>query len=490
MALKEIRKNRIKKLEQLRKAGKNPYPIKVKRSSSISEVLQNFESLLSGKKKITLTGRIMSIREHGGSTFLHFEDSTGRFQAYCKRDKLGEKEYQFFLENFDIGDFIEIRGTLFTTKKGEKTIEAKDVKMLAKSLLPLPEKWHGLKDVEERFRKRYLDFLMNREVRYKLELRSKIITELRNILNKEGFMEVETPILQPLPGGALAKPFKTHLNALNMDLYLRISPELYLKRLLVGGFEKIYEIGRCFRNEGIDWSHNPDFTMLELYWAYQDRDGLMVFTEKTLRELILKIKGNLKFSWQDKEIDFKPRWPRQSFRDLVKKYANVDVEKASDEELKKKIKEFEIKMAKEADRTALLDELYKKTVLAKIIQPTFVIDHPVEMAILAKAKEEASRYADRFQLVVAGMELVNGFSELNDPIEQRLRFEKSRIAPERKDEDFLEALEYGMPPAAGLGMGIDRLAMLLTDSHSVREVIAFPTMRPRKNSKFKMQNAK
>lgn len=480
MAILNLRKIRIQKLQVIKKAGTSPYPAKVRRTHSILEALNNFDRFCSTGAKVTLAGRIRSIREHGGSTFLHLEDATGKIQAYFKQDVLGAENYRFFLANFDIGDFIEISGTLFTTKRGEKTIEAREFRVLVKSLLPLPEKWHGLKNVEERFRKRYLDMLMNPEVRSRLELRGKLFAELRRIFDENGFMEVETPILQPLPGGALAKPFKTYLNALKMDLYLRISPELYLKRLLVGGFEKIYEIGRCFRNEGMDWSHNPDFTMLELYWAYQDRDGLMAFTEKFISELIFELRRGTKLSYQGKELNFKSPWRKVSFREIVKEYASLDIEKATDAQLRKRVKELKIKLGKTPDRVTLLDELYKKTAMCNLIQPTFVLDHPVEMAILAKAREDSPKCAHRFQLVAAGMELVNGFSELNDPLEQRARFEKSRIAPERKDEDFLEALEYGMPPAAGLGMGIDRLLMLLTDSHSVREVIAFPTMRPKR----------
>ncbi len=475
MPLKDIRAIRFKKRAEI----KNPYPIKVKRSHSIIQVLADFEALASKREVVSLVGRIRAIREHGGSTFINIEDESSKIQAYLKRDVLGKENYDYFLDYFDIGDFVQLEGTLFITKRGEKTLEVKSYRMLAKSLLPLPEKWHGLKDVEERFRKRYLDMLVNPEVRSKLNLRIKIIEELREVLKKEGFKEVETPILQSLPGGALAKPFKTYSNALKMDLYLRISPELYLKRLLIGGFEKIYEIGKCFRNEGIDWSHNPEFTMLELYWAYQERDNLMKFIEEILYNLVKKIKGQEKFSYQGQEINFKPPLPRKTFHDLVKQYANVDLTSSTESQLKKKIKELGIKMGKKPDKVALLDELYKKTVLPRLIQPTFVVDHPIEMAILAKTREDNPSLAHRFQLVVAGMELVNGFSELNDPVEQRKRFEESNIAPERKDKDFLEAMEYGMPPAAGLGMGIDRLVILLTDSHSIREVIAFPTMKHR-----------
>lgn len=485
MSLENLRKIRIQKRERILRAGENPYPIVSRKTHTVAFVLKNFEKFYEMKEKITLAGRIRSIREHGGSCFFHFEDGTDRIQAYAKRDSLGEKNYRFFLENFDIGDIVEVTGVVFITKRGEKSVEAQFIRMLAKALLPLPEKWHGLRDVEERFRKRYLDLLMNSAARKTLEIRSLLIAKLREFLKKEDFLEVETPILQILPGGALARPFQTRLHALRLNLYLRISPELYLKRLLVGGFEKIYEIGRCFRNEGIDWSHNPDFTLLELYWAYQERDGLMRFTEKLLADIIQEIKRGHVFSYRDHDIQFVPPLPRRTFRDLLKEYAGIDEATAKDSDLKKMIVRHGIVMGKGGGRVSFLDELYKKTVLPKLIQPTFVTDHPIELAILAKAIEQNKKYAHRFQLVIAGMEIINGFSELNDPLEQRSRFEKSHIAPERKDEDFLEALEYGMPPAAGFGLGVDRLAMLLTDSRSMREVIAFPTMRPKSKRKTK-----
>ena len=441
MAILDIKKTRLKKLAAIKKAGVNSYPITTKRTHSMGMALLEFDRFSAAKTEVTLVGRIKSIREHGGSTFLHFEDGTGQMQAYLKQDKLGDKGYKFFLDNFDVGDFIEITGTLFQTKRGEKTIEASDFKMLAKSLLPLPEKWHGLQDVEERFRKRYLDLIMNPEVRDKFKLRSDTIKGLRDILNNHGFLEVETPILQPIPGGALAKPFKTHLNALKMDLYLRVSPELYLKRLIVGGFPKVYEIGRCFRNEGMDRVHNPDFSELEFYWAYQNRDGLMDFVEKAIAELVMKVKGSSEIIYQGQKIDFKAPWKRI-------KFSEIDFEKEK----------------------------------INLIQPTFVVDHPVKMAILAKAKEDNPRQAHRFQVVVGGIELINAFSELNDPLEQEKRFKSAKVETERRDKDFLEAMQYGMPPTAGLGMGIDRLVALLTDSHNLREVILFPAMKPQKKN--------
>jgi len=484
--INELRKIRLKKLEAVKRAGINPYPIKTKRTHSIEKALINFERLVKTKTNLVLVGRIRSIREHGGSTFLHFEDGTGSLQAYFKRDKLGEKNYKFFLDNFDIGDFIEVRGILFKTRKEEKTIEATAFKILAKSLLPLPEKWHGLKDVEERFRKRYLDLIMNPEVKKKFEIRSKIIKEIREFLEKEGFLEVETPILQPIYGGAKAKPFKTHLNALNLDLYLRIAPELYLKRLLVGGFEKVYEIGRVFRNEGIDRTHNPDFTMLEFYWIFANYEDLMNFCEKMFENLLKKVFGRLTVKYEGKEINFKTPWPRLEFNQIFKKYTKINLEEIHLKSLKKEALKLGIEIEKGEEKPEIADKIYKKFCLPNVKNPTFIINHPLGAFPLAKTLETSPPKLANFQLIVAGWELVNAFSELNDPIEQRRRFKEQekffKVGVEeaqRMDEDFLEALEYGMPPAAGFGMGIDRLVALLTDSYSLREVILFPTMRPK-----------
>ena len=483
----ELRKIRLKKLEAIKKAGFLAYPEKTKRTHKISEILEDFSNLARLKKEIILVGRIKSLREHGGSTFLHIEDGTGKIQAYFKRDRIGERGYQFFLDNFDIGDFIEVRGILFKTKKGEMTLEVADFKMLAKSLLPLPEKWHGLKDIEERFRKRYLDLIFNPEVKKKFELRSRIIKEIREFLEKEGFLEVETPILQPIYGGAKARPFKTYLNALDMDLYLRISPELYLKRLLIGGFEKVYEIGRVFRNEGIDRVHNPDFTMLEFYWAYADYKDLMRLTERMFETLLKKVFGKLEIEYEGKKINFKTPWPRIEFDQLLRKYTKINIQEINLEALKKEAQKLKIEFEKAADKAEIADEIYKKFCRPKIWQPTFIIHHPLGTFPLAKPLEENPAKLASFQLVAGGCwELVLGFSELNDPIMQRKRFEEQEKffkagleEAQRMDEDFLETLEYGMPPAAGFGLGIDRLVALLTNSHSLREVILFPTMRPK-----------
>ncbi|MBU1015032.1 lysine--tRNA ligase, partial [Patescibacteria group bacterium] len=390
------------------------------------------------------------------------------------------------LNAFDVGDFVEVRGILFKTKKGEKTLEVADFKMLAKALLPLPEKWHGLQDVEERYRKRSLDLLFNEETRRKFEVRAAILKETRSFLDAHGFLEVETPVLQPLYGGAEAKPFTTRLNAFDMQMYLRIAPELYLKRLLVGGLEKVYEIGRVFRNEGVDRSHNPDFTILEFYWAYANYKDMMKMTENLLVSVLKNVLGKTKVSYEGKELDFKTPWPRAEYEALIRKYAKVDIREANKETLLKKAKELKVPTDHKMSKFQVADALYKKYCMPRILQPTFVVHHPAGSKPLAKPLEEDPSKLASFQLVVGGWELVNAFSELNDPLLQREVFEQQ--ASMRKDgmgeahpmdEEFLESLEYGMPPAVGFGMGMDRLAALLTDSHSVREVILFPTMKPK-----------
>ena len=477
----KITKQRLEKLGRVKNKGISPYPSDVKPHKKIGEVISDFKNLKG--QRITLVGRIRNIRKHGGSTFLHFEDFSGRFQAYFKKDKIGQDSYQFFLDNFDIGDFALFEGALFLTKKGEKTIEVGNYQLLAKCLSPLPEKWHGLQDVEERFRKRYLDLLMNPEIKEKFILRSKIIFEIRKLLEKEGFLEVETPILQSIAGGAAARPFKTRHETLDTNFYLRIALELYLKRLLIGGFEKVFEIGKVFRNEGIDASHNPDFTMLEFYWAYANYQDLMDFLQKILEKLVENIFGKKKIIYQEKEIDFTPPFDRIEFYDLLTEKIGADPRKLKEKELKKIAKEFKIPTEKKSP-AKILDDIFKKECKDEIIRPTFVLHQPVELTPLAKALEKDSKKATRLQLIVAGWEIANGFNELNDPIEQRKRFEeedkkreKGDIEAHPFDQDYVEALHYGMPPAAGLGIGIDRLIAVLTDSKTLREVILFPLMR-------------
>ena len=485
-AIDELRKTRLKKLGAIKKSLLNPYPEKTKRTHKITEALKDFNSIARSKKEIILAGRIKSVRGHGGSAFLDIEDGTGEIQAFLKKDRLGEKGYKFFLNSFDIGDFIELRGILFKTQKGEKTIEVAGFKMLAKSLLPLPEKWHGLKDIEERFRKRYLDLIFNPEIKEKFILRSKIIKEVSNFFEERGFLPVETPVLQTIYGGTKARPFKTHLNALDIDLYLRIAHELYLKRLLIGGFEKVYEIGRMFRNEGMDRSHNPEFTMLDSYWAYADYKDMMKLVEDLFTYLLKKLFGKTEIEYEGEKIKFKPPWPRIEFNQLIKKYTKINLDEINEKSLVKKAIELGIRLEKGVGKAEIADQIFKKLCLPKIWQPTFVINHPLGSFPLAKSIEKDPSKLASFQPIIAGYEIGLCHSELNDPIEQRKRFEEQEKLfkagfeeAQRIDEDFLEALEYGMPPAAGFGMGIDRLVVLLTDSHSLREVILFPTMKPK-----------
>lgn len=485
MSLEEIRRARLEKLEKLRKAGVDPYPAKSWRSHEISQVLNEFDVFVTDKRSVVLVGRIMAKREHGGSAFLDIRDEGGQIQAYFKKDILGDRNYELFSETTDIGDFIEVQGFLFRTKKEEPTLEVEKYRILTKALLPLPEKWHGLQDVEERFRKRYLDLLFNPEVKEKIETRARVIAELRNFLDSRGFVEVETPVLQILAGGANAKPFETKLDTLDLNVYLRIAPELYLKRLLVGGFEKIYEIGKNFRNEGIDRDHSPEFTELEFYAAYQDYEWLMKFTEELLESVVAMIFGNTKIKYKNQTVDFKGPYKRLIFNDLLEKYTGLNYDEADEETLAKKAKELDIKIEKAMTKGNIADEIYKKVARPEIIEPTFVVNHPIDISPLSKRLEKEPDHVARLQLLVGGNEIVNAFSELNDPIDQRQRFEAQQNAARKGneeahpfDEDFIEALEYGIPPAAGLGLGIDRLVAILTDSHSIRDVIIFPLMKP------------
>ena len=486
MSLEEIRKTKIGKLELLRKAGVNPYPEKSWRTHEIKQALENFDKFSADKDRLVLTGRVMAYREHGASAFLDLEDASGRIQLYFKKDVVGDFDFDLFLKTVDTGDILEASGFLMKTKKEERTLEVEKYRLLSKALLPLPEKWRGLQDVEERYRKRYLDFIFNPEVKKKIETRTAIVREIRQILDENNFLEVETPVLQTLAGGANAEPFETHLDTLNLDLYLRIAPELYLKRLLVGGFERVYEFAKNFRNEGMDRDHNPEFTMLEFYVAYWDYEKMMTFLEKMMEQVATKISSpHLETPFLS---DFKRPYPRVTFNDLFKKYTGIDYDEADEETLVKKAKELEIKIEKTMTKGNVADEIYKKVARPKIVEPTFLIDHPLELSPLAKKIEKDPEHVSRFQLIAGGTEVMNGFSELNDPLDQRERFEeqekvakKGNKEAHRFDEDFVEALEYGMPPAAGVGIGIDRLAALLTDSHSVREIIAFPLMKPKDN---------
>lgn len=480
---------RQERLKRARRQKINPYPPTAWRSHTLAAALQTFEHLEKSGAEITVVGRIKSIRNHGGSTFLHLEDGFGQMQLYAKEDQLKKKPYQAFIELLDIGDFIQAGGIVFKTKRGEPTLLIKDWKLLTKTLAPLPEKWHGLHDIEARFRKRYLDLIANPEARRIFLVRSEVIRTIRSFLDNRGYLEVETPILQPIPGGANARPFMTHHNSLNIDLYLRIAPELYLKRLVIGGFERVYEIARCFRNEGIDWAHNPEFTQVELYRAYGDYESMMEETEDLMLELLQSTGNGAVISYQDDEISFKRPFKRLTFRDALIKHAKLDIEKYPDRaSLYKKAKTLGLKDITVRDgRGKLCDELYKEFARQHLVQPTFIIDHPVELKPLAKQKEKDPRYVECFQLVLGkGLEMCNAYSELNDPEEQRARFveqqklrEKGDEEAQPIDEDFIEALSHGLPPTVGFGMGIDRLVSLLTDTRNIKEVILFPTLRPK-----------
>ncbi len=478
---------RLEKLRNIQAAGIDPYPSVAKRDLTIAQLLAEFGRLSESGDRVTIVGRLKAVRGHGGASFADLEDGTQKIQLHLKKDILGPAQFEFFEGNIDHGDFIQVSGRAFTTKRGEKSLEISDLKLLTKSLKPLPAKWHGLSDVEVRYRKRYLDLAANADVRTVFRKRSLIVQTLREFFTREGFMEGETPILQPIAGGAVAQPFITHHNALNIDLYLRIAPELYLKRLVVGGFERVFEIARCFRNEGIDHLHNPEFTQIEFYQAYADYNDLMNLTERLLPEIVSRVNGGLTAEYDGQKIDFAAPYPRITFRDSLIKYGGLDLEQYPDRASLAKAAEAKgVKVEASDDRGKLMDNLFKKLVRPKIVNPTFVINHPLELSPLAKKLRSDGRYVERFQLLVGcGIELINAFSELNDPIDQRQRFEEQVRLHEGgdteahpMDEDFIEALEIGLPPTAGFGMGIDRLTSLLTGSHNLKEVILFPTMRP------------
>ena len=471
MAEEEIRKQRMEKLEILKNKNIEPYGRKYEKVK-----IKN----IGEKGDVKTAGRIIALRKHGGASFADIVDTEGKIQLYFKKNIIGKEKSEIFKE-IDIGDFIGVEGEIFKTKTGEKTILVKNFTVLSKSLKPLPEKWHGLRDIEIRFRKRYLDLLINKEVREKFIKRTKIIQFIRKYLNDLGFLEVETPMMHPIPGGAEAKPFITYHNTLEMNLYLRIAPELYLKRLLVGNFEKIYEINRSFRNEGISPLHNPEFTMLELYSAYGDYKEMMEITENLLTTLVKNLYGKLKITYQGKEIDFSLPWEKITWCDVFKKVGITNWKDITG--VKEKINDFQLEIEEEKQNNLfeLLDFIFKKKIQPDLINPTFVIDYPVEISPLAKSKKDNPEITERFELFIGGLEVANAYSELNDPIEQYTRFyEKAKGNEEKIDFDYIEALEYGMPPAGGLGIGIDRLVMILTDSPSIREVILFPLLRPKK----------
>lgn len=489
--LNEFIKVRLDKLKALREKGINPYPYRFEISHTSQAILEKYKDLQVGEHKetdkITVAGRLMTIRGHGKTSFAHLQDAKGRIQIYVKLDAVGEQIFEIF-KLVEMGDIIGVKGFPFKTKTGEVTVHVESFEVLCKSLHPLPEKWHGLTDVEARYRTRYVDLIVNEDVRKTFEVRSKVVSAMRRHLDETGFLEVETPMMHPIPGGAVARPFVTHHNTLDMDLYLRVAPELYLKRLLVGGFERVYEINRNFRNEGISTQHNPEFTMLEAYHAYGDCRTVMELTENLIAKAAEAAGRGLKMKVGEAEVDFTPPFKRLPLLKALKEIGGIDYASVSVDELRKRVKESpaKVKHLEALSKAELAYLLFGELVESKLMEPVFITDFPVEVSPLAKAKPEDPTLTDRFELFVLGREIANGFSELNDPVDQRQRFEKQvalRKAGDEEgmflDEDFILALSYGMPPAGGVGIGIDRLLMLLTDSPSIRDVILFPLLRHR-----------
>jgi lysyl-tRNA synthetase class 2 len=488
----ELIQQRIRKLEILKKEGSNPFPNDFKVTHTSNDIQETFgskseEELKSVEKRFSLAGRIMAIRDFGKASFIHVQDRKGRIQAYIQKSFVGDQAFQQF-KTFDIGDFIGLEGKIFRTKTGELTIQVDTFRLLVKSLRPLPEKWHGLTDIEARYRQRYLDLIANPKVKEVFFTRIRAIQRIRDFFNQRGFVEVETPMLHPIPGGATAKPFKTHHNTLDMELYLRVAPELFLKRLVIGGFERIFEINRCFRNEGISTQHNPEFTMLEFYQSYATYEDMMATTEELFCSMVREIYGGLFLTYQGNRIDFTPPWRRIRFNEAIIEYGKFNrtiLEEPS--EAVKAAKELGLELKKGTSHGRVLADLFKEVVEPHLLQPSFVTHHPTEVSPLSRENVNDPTIVDRFELFIAGREIANGFSELNDPIEQRKRFIQQ--LKERGDEadfylgldeDFLRALEFGMPPTAGEGIGIDRWIMLLTDSPSIRDVIFFPLLRMEK----------
>jgi lysyl-tRNA synthetase class 2 len=486
----DLVRERMRKAEEVRRRGENPYPndqrvgwttADAKRAAEGKEG----EDLAKEEIRVDIAGRVVAARHFGKAVFLVIADRSGRLQAYLTQDRIGEEGYNRFRETTDIGDIVWVEGPLFITRTGELTVQAESFRLLTKSLRPLPEKWHGLSDVETRYRQRYVDLIVNDEVREVFLRRSQIISFLRNFLTSRDFLEVETPMMQPVAGGATARPFVTHHNTLDMDLFLRIAPELYLKRLLVGGVERVFEINRNFRNEGISTQHNPEFTMLEFYQAYATYEDFMDLTETMLSSLAFSLFGKTAVNVQGETIDFAPPWDRMTVAGAVARFGDVPEERLSDPGfLREMARGLGMPVKEDVPAGALLAALYEEVAEPKIKGPAFVTEYPIEVSPLSRASDSHPHVVDRFELIVRGKEIANAFSELNDPLEQRQRFEEQLRAREKgdeeahaMDEDFLRALEYGMPPAAGEGIGIDRLVMLFTDSPSIRDVILFPQLR-------------
>ena len=481
--LNDILKARREKLAALQQAGRDPYCETIFYvQKHTKEIVENFDKLEGTDTSVA--GRIMSKRGMGKVIFADLQDRDGRIQLYIKADEIGDGYED--IKKLDLGDIVGVEGEVFRTQRGEISIKAKSVKLLSKSLQPLPEKFHGLKDTDLRYRMRYLDLIVNPEVRETFLMRSEIIREIRKYLDNKGFLEVDTPILNTIPGGAAARPFITHHNTLDIDMYLRIATELHLKRLIVGGFEKVYELGRIFRNEGMSVKHNPEFTTVELYQAYTDYEGMMRITEDLFVEVTKSVRGTLKISYQGTDVDLTPPWDRMTMIEAVKKFAGVDFGAVStDKEAAALAKSVHVEIKEGATWGSILNEVFEEKVEENLVQPTFITEYPVEVSPLAKRKKDDPRLTERFELFITSRELANAFTELNDPIDQKARFEDQATAlaagneeANMPDDDFVLALEYAMPPTGGMGFGVDRFVMLLTDSASIRDVLLFPTMKP------------
>jgi lysyl-tRNA synthetase class 2 len=485
----ELIQQRIRKSEVLKGEGIDPFPNNFKVTHTTKDIQEAFgsmpdEELKSVGETFCLAGRILAIRDFGKASFIHIQDRKGKIQAYVQRDVVGEKAFQLF-KTFDIGDFIGLEGGVFRTKTGELTLQVQSFQLLVKSLRPLPEKWHGLTDIEARYRYRYLDLITNPRVKEIFLTRIRAIQKIRGFFTQRDFIEVETPMMHSIPGGATAKPFKTYHNALGIELYMRVAPELFLKRLVIGGFERIFEINRCFRNEGISTQHNPEFTMLEFYQSYATYEDMMEITEELFCSMVKEIHGGLCLSYQGKELNFTPPWRRIRFREALLESGRFDSTILKDlMKARKAAKDLGLEVGKGVSHGRVLADLFKEVVEPHLLQPTFVTHHPTEVSPLSRRNGSDPEVVDRFELFISGREIANGFSELNDPIEQRERFlrqlrERGDEADSflRLDEDFLHALEYGMPPTAGEGIGIDRWIMILTDVPSIRDAIFFPLLR-------------
>lgn len=481
------REQRIVKLERLREMGVNPYPPRVHYTHTAAQAVAAYDEMSEKQPTVEVVGRLVAVRIMGKSSFAHIQDSSGRIQVYFRRDILGEEPYEVFRRGLDIGDHIGVKGELFRTRTGEITVRGESMVVLSKALRPLPEKWHGLQDTETRYRQRYLDLIANPEVRDIFVNRTKTISTVRRVLDEKGFLEVETPVLQPIYGGAAAEPFTTHHNALDQTLYLRIADELYLKRLIIGGIDRVYEIGHNFRNEGISTRHNPEFTVIEVYQAYADYEDIMRLVEEVYSAVAQAVHGGQRITYQGNEIDLTPPWRRISMRDAILEQSEIDIERHTDyDALWAAARANGLQVTEQSTWGKLVEKIFDECVEPTLVQPTFVTEYPLDISPLAKKKPGAEHLTERFEVFIGCMECGNAFTELNDPLDQRERFLAQGRAKDEgdeeahpMDEDFLTAMEHGMPPTGGLGLGIDRMVMLMTDQASIREVILFPQLRTR-----------